>query len=78
MRDGDRGDIVALREHPGQSDLCRCGADLGGTTSTSLTMRRFFSKSPWVKRGLVLRPVGVVGLPVQRIFPVRKAVAEPE
>src|SRR6266700_27965 len=27
---GDRGDVVALREQPGQSDLRRCGIDLGG------------------------------------------------
>ena len=27
---GDRGDVVALREQPGQGDLRRCGADLGG------------------------------------------------
>src|SRR5438093_1853838 len=27
---GDRGDVVALCEQPGQSDLSRCGADLGG------------------------------------------------
>src|SRR6266536_3711271 len=26
---GDRGDVVALREQPGQSNLCRCRADLG-------------------------------------------------
>ena len=27
---GDRGDVVALREQPGQGDLCRRGARLGG------------------------------------------------
>ena len=27
---GDRGDVVALREQPGQRDLRRCGARLGG------------------------------------------------
>ena len=27
---GDRGEVVALREQPGQSDLRRCGVDLGG------------------------------------------------
>ena len=27
---GDRGDVVALREQPGQSDLCRCCTRLGG------------------------------------------------
>ena len=27
---GDRGDVVALREQPGQSDLCRCCARLSG------------------------------------------------
>src|SRR3989441_4917614 len=27
---GDRGDVVALGEQPGQSNLCRCGTDLGG------------------------------------------------
>jgi hypothetical protein len=26
---GDRGDVAALREQPGQRDLCRCGACLG-------------------------------------------------
>ena len=27
---GDRGDVVTLREQPGQSDLRRCGVELGG------------------------------------------------
>lgn len=27
---GDRGDVVALRQQPGQRDLCRCCARLGG------------------------------------------------
>src|SRR5438876_144231 len=27
---GDRGDVVALCEQPGQGDLRRCGAELGG------------------------------------------------
>ena len=27
---GNRGDVVALREQPGQSDLCRCCTRLGG------------------------------------------------
>ena len=27
---GDRGDVVALGEQPGQSNLCRCGTHLGG------------------------------------------------
>ena len=27
---GDRGDVAALREQPRQSDLGRCGVDLGG------------------------------------------------
>jgi hypothetical protein len=27
---GDRGDVVALSEQPGQGHLCRCGARLGG------------------------------------------------
>ena len=26
---GDRCDVVALREQPGQGDLCRCGTSLG-------------------------------------------------
>jgi len=27
---GDRGNVVALCEQPGERDLCRCGARLGG------------------------------------------------
>jgi hypothetical protein len=29
---GNRGDVVALREQPGQSDLCRCCTRLGGNS----------------------------------------------
>src|SRR5437899_8597498 len=30
---GNRSDVVALREQPGQSDLCRCCSDLSGNGS---------------------------------------------
>ena len=30
---GNRSDVVALREQPGQSDLCRCGSHLSGNGS---------------------------------------------
>jgi len=70
---GDRGDVVALREQPGQSGLCRGGAPASvATASTSSTMRRLRWKFSPVKRGLVRRQSSSASCSVERILPVRK------
>ena len=72
---GDRGDVVALGEQPGQGHLRRGGADLGGDGLTSSAMRRLRWKFSPVKRGLVLRQSssskssGRADLPVRKPWP---------
>jgi hypothetical protein len=52
---GDRGDVVALRDKPGQSDQRRCRIELGGDGLDLVDDAEVLSKLLSVKRGLFLR-----------------------
>jgi hypothetical protein len=48
---GDRGDVVALGEQPGQGDLRRCGAGLSGGWIQVMTAMLRFLPAPQVFPG---------------------------
>jgi hypothetical protein len=69
---GDRGDVVSLREQPGQSDLRRCGVDLGGDGLDLVDDAEVLLEVASVKGGLVLRQSSSASSSGERIVPVRK------
>ena len=69
---GDGGDVVALRQQPGEGDLGRRGADLAARAATSSARRRLRWKFSPVKRGLPCRKSSSAKSSVERIVPVRK------
>src|SRR6266545_2097947 len=62
LRAGDRGDIVALREQPGESDLCWCGVDLGSDRLDLVDDAKVFLEVAFGEARVVLAPVAVVEL----------------
>ena len=66
---GNRGDVVALGEQPGQRDLRRCGAGLGGDGLNLVDDGQVVLEVLAGEAGVGLAPVVVGGV---RIWPVRK------
>ena len=69
---GDRGDVVTLREQPGQRDLRRCGVELGSDGLDLVDDAEVLLEVPSVKRGLFLRQSSSARSSGERIVPVRK------
>ncbi len=69
---GDRGDVVALRQQPGQRDLGRSGARFGGNGLDLVDDAQVALEVLATKRGLVLRRSSSEISAVERIWPVRK------
>ena len=69
---GDRRDVVALGEQPGQRDLRRVRMASAATVWTSATMPRLCWKFLPMKRGLSLRQSSSGMSSTVRICPVRK------
>src|SRR5438270_10823009 len=69
---GDRGDVVALGQQPGQGHLRRRDAGLGGDRSDLVGDPQVVPEVLAVKRGLFLRQSPSSNCAAERIFPVRK------
>jgi hypothetical protein len=69
---GDRGDVVALREHPGQRDLSGCGADLGGYGLDLVDDAEVLLEVAVGEARLFLRQSSSASSLGERIVPVRK------
>ena len=69
---GDRGDVVALGEQPGQRDLRRCGAGLGGDGLDLVDDAQVALEVLAGEARVGLAPVVVGKSSAERIWPVRK------
>ena len=69
---GDGGDVVALREEPGQRDLRRCRIELGGDGLDLVDDAEVLFEVAFGEAGVVLAPVVVGEVFGERIVPVRK------